>query len=94
MGRDRSQTFLGERDECTWPAFSDASAGSTSSRTSSLKRPSDPVLSVRYVVSANLVTVTIQYFCLVSRGNETKCCLGPGPEGTFNKVHGRSTLHV
>ncbi len=55
----------------TWPAFLNASAGSTSPRchssTSSLKTPSDPVLPVGYVVSANLVTVAIQ-FCLVSHG--------------------------
>ncbi len=71
----------------TWPAFLDASTGSTSqhshSSALSLKGPSDPVLPVRYVVSANLVTVAIQ-FCLVSCGNEVKSGIGPGPEGTFN----------
>ncbi len=72
LGRARSQTLLGKR---AWPAFLDldANSGSTSplshSSTLSLKRPPDPVLPVCYVVSANLVTVAIQY-CLVSCGNE------------------------
>ncbi len=86
---------------CTRPVLLDldASIDSTSpfshSAASSLKRPrpSDPVLLVRYVVSAKLVTVAIQ-FCLVSCGTETKPCLGPGPEGTFNRVPGTGRYEI